>query len=110
MRLLDVSLGAALLLVLSMPSHAQSPAEFYKGKNVELYIGYSVGGGYDLYAPLLARQTGLHIPSNPTLVAKDMEGAGSLQPFNRLLPGAPTKGSPFGFMPNGTSIDSVGRL
>ena len=54
-------------------SHAQSPAEFYRGKNVEIYIGYSVGGGYDLYARLLARHIGKHIPGNPTVVAKNME-------------------------------------
>src|SRR6266849_3489427 len=52
---------AALLLTfapmsLAQPAaYAQSPAEFYKGRNVELYIGYSVGGAYDLYARVLAR-------------------------------------------------------
>ena len=42
--------------------YAQSPAEFYKGKNIELDIGYSVGGAYDLYARVLARHLGQHIP------------------------------------------------
>src|SRR5262244_773547 len=58
---------AALLLTfapisLAQPAaYAQSPAEFYKGRNVELYIGYSVGGAYDLYARVLARHLGKHI-------------------------------------------------
>ena len=48
---------AALLLTFAPTSlaqsaaYAQSPAEFYKGRNVELYIGYSVGGAYDLSIP-----------------------------------------------------------
>ncbi len=52
-------------LSLAQPTaHAQSPAEFYKGRNVELYIGYSVGGAYDLYARVLARHLGRHIPGS----------------------------------------------
>src|SRR5262245_17474061 len=68
---------SALLVLLSLAGSAaaQSPADFYKGKNVELYIGYSVGGGYDVYARLLARHMGKHIPGNPTVVPKNMEGA-----------------------------------
>ena len=54
---------------------AQSPAEFYKGKVVELYIAYSAGGGYDLYARMVARHLGRHIPGNPQVVPKNMEGA-----------------------------------
>ena len=54
----------------------RASAEFYKGKTVDLYIGYSVGGAYDLYARLLARHLGKHIPGNPTVLPKNMEGAG----------------------------------
>ena len=74
----------AVVISLTSVAQAQSPADFYKGKNVELYIGYSVGGGYDLYARVLARHIGQHIPGNPTIVVKNMEGAGSL----RLAPRA----------------------
>lgn len=47
--------SAAALLVSAATAWAQAPAEFYKGRTVELYIGYSVGGGYDIYARLLDR-------------------------------------------------------
>ena len=56
---------AGVYAALLAPAHAQSVAEFYKGKNLDLYIGYSVGGGYDLYARLLARYLGKHIPEIP---------------------------------------------
>ena len=65
-------------------AQAQSPADFYRGKTVDLMIGYSVGGGYDVYARLIARHLGKHIPGNPQVVPKNMEGAGSLRLANWL--------------------------
>jgi tripartite-type tricarboxylate transporter receptor subunit TctC len=36
------------------PAGADPVADFYRGKVVTVYVGYSVGGGYDLYARALA--------------------------------------------------------
>jgi tripartite-type tricarboxylate transporter receptor subunit TctC len=88
-------------------AHAQSPAEFYKGKTVELYIGYSVGGGYDLYARLLARHLGKHIPGNPTIVPKNMEGAASLRLANWLAKAAPRDGTAIGTVGRGIPFDPL---
>ena len=57
---------------------------FLQGQELDLYIGYSVGGGYDLYARLLARYLGKHIPGNPTVLPQNMPGAGSLRLTNWL--------------------------
>src|ERR1700675_1329514 len=89
------------------PAHAQSVSDFYKGKNVDLYIGYSVGGGYDLYARVLARHIGRHIPGNPTVLVKNMEGAGSLRLANWLYRIAPKDGSAFGIIGRGTGFDPL---
>src|SRR3954454_2050681 len=86
----------AALLALPYAAFAQSPADFYRGKTVELYIAYSVGGGYDLYARLLARHLGRHIPGNPTVVPKNMEGAGGLRLANWLYQAAPRDGTALG--------------
>jgi len=86
---------------------AQTPAEFYKGRTVELYIGYGAGGGYDLYARLLARHLGKHIPGNPTIVPKNMEGAGSLRTANWLAKAAPRDGSVFGTVGRGVVFDPL---
>jgi tripartite-type tricarboxylate transporter receptor subunit TctC len=88
-------------------ARAQTPADFYRGKNVDLYIGYSVGGGYDLYARMLARHLGKHIPGNPTVVTKNMEGAGSLRLTNWLYRVAPKDGTAFGAIGRGTGFDPV---
>jgi tripartite-type tricarboxylate transporter receptor subunit TctC len=87
--------------------YAQTPAEFYKGKNIELYIGYSVGGGYDLYARVLARHIGKYIPGNPTVVPKNMEGAGSLRLANWLAKVAPRDGTVFGTIGRGVPFDTL---
>ena len=69
-------LRALQRLFCAAAAHAQSVEDFYKGKTINLVIGFSVGGGYDLYARMLARHMGKHIPGNPTIVPQNMPGAG----------------------------------
>src|SRR3954467_3574911 len=83
-------------LTLNSVAGAQSPADFYKGKTVDLHIGYSAGGAYDLYARMIARHLGKHIPGNPQVVPKNMEGAGSLRLANYHYSVAPKDGSALG--------------
>src|SRR5712691_4274407 len=107
-RLTTVAAAISLTSIsLASTAQAQSPADFYKGKNVELYIGYSVGGGYDLYARVLARHIGKHIPGNPTVVPKNMEGAGSMRLANWLAQVAPRDGSVFGTVGRGVPFDTL---
>ena len=102
------ALGFAAAIGLSASAgQAQSPAEFYKGKTVEVYIGFSVGGAYDGYARLLARHMGKHLPGNPTLVPKNMEGAGSLRLANWLAGVAPKDGSVIAIIARGTAFDPL---
>jgi tripartite-type tricarboxylate transporter receptor subunit TctC len=101
---------AALLAGAALPArtaHAQNPAAFYAGKSIDLQIGYSVGGGYDLYGRLLARHIGQHIPGNPTVVPKNMEGAGSLRLANFLYSAAPRDGTVFGTTARGIAFDPL---
>jgi len=105
-------LGAAALLTLQplAPATADSVADFYKGKNLDLYIGYSVGGGYDTYARLLASHIGKHIPGNPTVVPKNMTGAGSLKLANWLYNVAPKDGTAIGAIGRGTGFDPLFKI
>jgi tripartite-type tricarboxylate transporter receptor subunit TctC len=91
------AISAALLAALSAPpSRAAGPEEFYKGKTVSLVIGYSVGGGYDLYGRLVARHIAKHIPGMPTIVPQNLTGAGSMRAASFLSAAAPRDGSVFG--------------
>ena len=88
---------------------AQSVADFYRGKAIELQVNVSVGGGYDLYARMLARHWGKHIPGNPTVVPKNMEGAGGLRLANWLYSIAPQDGTAIGATGRGLRIRAVAR-
>jgi tripartite-type tricarboxylate transporter receptor subunit TctC len=105
-------LSGAALLVAMMPSagQADSVADFYKGKTVDFYIGYSVGGGYDIYARTIAQHIGKHIPGNPTVVPKNMTGAGSLKLANWLYQVAPKDGTAIGAIGRGTAFDPLFKL
>ena len=102
------AVGALMLGLASVAAgRADSVADFYRGKTVEVYVGYSTGGGYDIYARMLARHMGRFIPGNPTLLPKNMEGAGSLRLANWLANAAPRDGSAFGTIGRGTAFDPV---
>ena len=95
MCLRKAALIAVSGIVLSMPTAARSASvdEFYKGRTVALVIGYSAGTGYDIYARLLARFIGRHIPGGPTVIAQNMPGAGSLKAASYVYTVAPKDGS-----------------
>ena len=99
--------AAALAVVPATMAWAQSPAEFYKGKNVDLMVGYSAGGGYDVYARMIARYIGKHIPGNPTVVVKNLDGAGSLRLANALYNQLPKDGTVFGTVARGAAFDPL---
>jgi tripartite-type tricarboxylate transporter receptor subunit TctC len=83
-------------LLISSSGHAQSVEDFYRGKTINLIIGYSVGGGYDLYGRLLSRHIGKHIPGRPAIVPQNMTGAGSLRAAQYIYSVAPKDGTVFG--------------
>jgi len=108
MRILVLVRAAAILALCPISlGHAQSPADFYKGKTIDLYIGYSAGGGYDVYARALARHMPRFIPGNPTIVPKNMPGAGSLVLANWLYNVAARDGTAFGTIGRGTAFDPL---
>ncbi len=101
------AIGMAAFMGIGFEASAQSVEEFYKGKTVELYIGYSVGGGYDTYARTIARHIGKHIPGNPTVVPVNMDGAGSLRMTNWLYEAAPQDGTVFGTFARAAPFDPL---
>ena len=108
MKLVRGAVVAAAVTVAPMTATwAQTPAEFYKGKTVDLMVGYSAGGGYDVYARMIARYIGKHIPGNPTVVVKNLDGAGSLRLANALYNQLPKDGTVFGTVARGAAFDPL---
>jgi tripartite-type tricarboxylate transporter receptor subunit TctC len=78
----------------SAPAHAaDAVADFYKGKTVQVLVGFGPGGGYDLYARVLSRHLGRHVPGNPNVVVQNMDGAGSVRAANYVYAVAPKDGT-----------------
>jgi tripartite-type tricarboxylate transporter receptor subunit TctC len=102
-------LGVAAVFSTAAPAQAQAKDDgFFKGRNVQVLIGYGVGGGYDLYGRLLARHMGRFVPGNPTMVPQNMVGAGSLKLANYLYSAAaPADGTAFGIVGSGVIFDPI---
>jgi len=93
-----IRLAAVLAATLgcALPAAAQSVEQFYRGKQIELAIGYPPAGSNDVYARLLARHLGKHIPGNPTIVPQNRPGAGSFLALGYVYGVAPKDGSVIG--------------
>jgi tripartite-type tricarboxylate transporter receptor subunit TctC len=91
---------AALAALAAASARAQSVADFYRGKTVNVLIGVGVGGEYDLQARLVARHLGKHIPGNPSVVPQNMTGAGGIKMANYLFAQAPRDGTYIGMLGN----------
>lgn len=104
-------IGCATLMVgavlASGSATAQSAADFYKGKTVGINIGFPPGGGYDTYGRVLARHLGKHIPGNPSVVAKNMPGAGALKAANYIYNSAPKDGTEIGIVASSTLMERL---
>jgi tripartite-type tricarboxylate transporter receptor subunit TctC len=85
----------------------EAAAQFFKGRQVNVIVGSSAGGGYDLYARLLARHMGKHIPGNPVIVASNMPGAASGAAAAHIYNVAPKDGTAIGALQNTILIESL---
>lgn len=86
-------LGLTAASMTMAPAYAQSVEEFYAGKTIDLYIGYSPGGTYDLYARLLAQFMPRYIPGSPQIIPQNMAGGGSRIAAGYLYNVAPKDGT-----------------
>jgi tripartite-type tricarboxylate transporter receptor subunit TctC len=88
-------------------ARAEESAPPLKGAQITISIGYGAGGGFDLYSRLLARFIGKHIPGNPTIIAQNVVGAGSLKLANNLYAQAPRDGTAIGMVAQTLPVDQL---
>jgi tripartite-type tricarboxylate transporter receptor subunit TctC len=112
--LLKMVVAASILLAAQTAGgvHAQTLEEFFKSRPFTIVVGYPPGAAYDMYARLIARWLGHHLPGTPTVVVQNMPGAGSLSAANHLYNVARRDGSVIGTFSRGITmlpiIDSTG--
>jgi tripartite-type tricarboxylate transporter receptor subunit TctC len=101
-----ISLALALTAG-AVPAGAQSVADFYKGKTVTLIVSSAPGGGYDALSRTIAVHLGRHIPGNPSVVVKNMSGAGGIVATKYLFTVAPRDGTFIGGVQNNTPFEPL---
>jgi tripartite-type tricarboxylate transporter receptor subunit TctC len=88
-------------------TRADAVADFYKGKQINVVVGYGPGGGYDVYARLLLRHMPRHVPGNPSMVVQNMPGAGSLRAANYMGNAASRDGLTLGVFGAPAALDPL---
>jgi len=107
MRLLVLIAPAILLSLSTRAANAEDAAAFYSGRNLSLVVGFNVGGGADLYARLIARHLGKHVAGRPTVIVRNMPGAGSMAAANHIFNVSPRDGSEIGLFAGNIVVDPV---
>ena len=108
MRNIWVAWIVAAFMGIADRATAADPLEtFYKGRSISLLVGGSAGGGYDSWARAVARFIGKHLPGAPTIVVRNMPGAGGIAALNFLANTAERDGSVIGLVPNNTPVEPL---
>ncbi len=104
-----VSLVAAALLLVSGAGIAcsQTAEQFYKGRQMTMLVFAGAGSTYDIYARLLVRHLGDHIPGHPTFIVQNMVGAGGWKLVDYLYRIAPKDGSTIGTIGRGLPFEPM---
>jgi tripartite-type tricarboxylate transporter receptor subunit TctC len=83
-------------LLLSAPASAEPAADFYRGKTVSIYVGFPPAGGYDIYARVFAPYFSRHIPGNPAVTIRNMEGGSGVRAAAYITHVTPQDGTSLG--------------
>jgi tripartite-type tricarboxylate transporter receptor subunit TctC len=102
-----IGVSAAAAVLLASAASAQSIESFYKGKSVSVTISSGEGGTNDAYARLIATFIGRYIPGNPTVVPRNMPGAGGLRAANFIHDVAPKDGTAMGVVQRAVMIQPL---
>jgi len=101
------SVTCILAAALSLAASAASAADFYQGKQVTIVVGFSAAGTYDATARLFARHLGKHLAGKPTVIVRNMPGAGSLVATNSLYSSLPKDGTTLGVVGGGIVLEPL---
>jgi tripartite-type tricarboxylate transporter receptor subunit TctC len=104
---LKVTALAVALFSSSWLAPASGQSSFYEGKTIRFVVGFTAGGGYDLYTRTLGRHLGKHIPGNPAVIVDNMPGAGSMISANYTFKAAKPDGLTIGHFIGGLFLQQI---
>jgi tripartite-type tricarboxylate transporter receptor subunit TctC len=105
--LIRLTTSAMMLALAVLPGNADPIADFYKGKTIGMIVGGSAGGGYDVLGRTIGQFIGRHIPGNPSVVARNMPGAGGMLAMNYLFNTAEKDGTVIGVVQSNTPLEPL---
>jgi tripartite-type tricarboxylate transporter receptor subunit TctC len=100
-------LALGLLACLACPAAADAVSDFYRGKTISLYVSFPPGGGYDIYARVLAPHFTRHIPGNPAILIKNMEGGSGVRAASYITGITPQDGTSLGLFLDTLTLGKV---
>ena len=95
---------ATVSLVAAQPASAQDATKFFADKTINLIVASGPGGGYDMYARILTRHMGRHIPGKPSFAIQYLPGGGGLVAANNLFGIAKKDGATIGLLASSTFL------
>jgi len=98
---------AVVAFLLGASAAALGQEDFFRGKTINVFIGFGPGGANDVWARLLTRHMPRHIPGEPTMAPQNMPGAGTLRLANHLYAAAPKDGTVFGLINRGIPLEPL---
>jgi len=104
---LALAIAAFVLGSSAWTQHSRAQEPFFKGKTIRIVVGFSAGGGYDIYSRAIARHMGQHIPGNPTIVVENMAGAASMISANHVYKVAKPDGLTIGHFIGGLFLQQI---
>src|SRR3954447_17689580 len=104
---MKANVTAVLAAVLLLLGSAARAADFYQGKQVTIVVGFTSAGTYDATARLFARHLGKHLAGKPTVIVRNMPGAGSLVATNSLYSSLPKDGTTLGVVGGGIVLEPL---
>lgn len=98
---------SGIMSAVSLPAHAQEDGDFYNGKNIRMIIGYGAGGGYDMYARLIAEYLTKYIPGHPQFIHENMPAAATVVAANWIYNIAPKDGTVIGLVSGNLPVSQL---
>jgi tripartite-type tricarboxylate transporter receptor subunit TctC len=99
--------AGTIALFATSPARADAVTDFYRGKSISLYVSFPPGGGYDIYARVLAPHFTRHIPGNPAIVIKNMEGGSGVKAASYITTITPQDGTSLGLFLDTLTLGKV---
>jgi tripartite-type tricarboxylate transporter receptor subunit TctC len=99
--------SAALMMTRVASAQAEPVEDFYRGRTINLIVGFPPGGGYDANVRVLSRHLGRFIPGEPTVTVSNMPGAGSLTAANYLYRSSPADGTVLGMFSSSSAMEPI---